>query len=298
MWPMIKSYWVVLFCVGFYLDCAQAQSLKIMPHETDTAIAQKSPAHWVMRPSQLKGDAPLLVWLSGTDGTPETGPALFYRTVLEQDFKLIALSYNSTPAVSQVCVNRKLQSMPDCAARFRQQRVWGDAPSELMSDQSHDAIVSRLSKLLQHLAKIEPHADWETYLQANQPKWERIVLAGQSQGGGMAAYLAQTRSVAGLIVFSGGWDKRSQDDIADWYARPSATAPTRWFATYHVAENNAASMAKIYQVLGIPSANVFALNRPLATQSAHGEGIRNPAYQDLWIRMLQSIKAQHTWQEK
>jgi hypothetical protein len=297
MWSICRLILVVLSSVYFYLDAAHAQSLKIMPHETDAAIAQTSPAHWVMRSSQLKNEAPLLVWLSGTNGTPENGPALFYRTVLDQQFSLIALSYNSTPAVSQVCVNRTLQKMSDCAARFRQQRVWGDAPSSLINDQAQDAIVARLSKLLQHLVKVEPDAHWETYLQGNQPKWERIVLAGQSQGGGMAAYLAQTRSVAGLIVFSGGWDKRSQEEIADWYARPSVTAPSRWFATYHLEENNAPIMAKIYQVLGIPSANVFALDRPLSTQSAHGEGIRNPAYQNLWVRILQSIKTQNNWKE-
>lgn len=300
MRTLFSPYVFIVYCVFFYLSSvqAQAQTLKIAPHETDSAIDQKSPAHWVMNPFLLKADAPLVVWLSGTEGTPENGPTLFYRTVLEQQFKLIALSYNSTPAVSQVCVNRKLRELPDCAARFRQQRVWGDAPNEFIRDQAHDAIASRLKKLLQHLVKTQAQSHWETYLRGDEIRWERITLAGQSQGGGMAAYLAQTRPVAGVIVFSGGWDKRNQDEIADWYARPSATAHARWFATYHVEENNAATMAKIYQVLGVPTANVFALNLPLSTQNAHGEGIRNPAYKDLWVRILQSIKSRYEVKEK
>ena len=41
-------------------------------------------------------------------------------------------------------------------------------------------------------------------LNGDAPRWERLVLAGQSQGGGMAAFIAQTRRVAGVIMFSGG----------------------------------------------------------------------------------------------
>jgi hypothetical protein len=42
------------------------------------------------------------------------------------------------------------------------------------------------------------------------------VLAGQSQGGGMAAFIAQTQRVAGVIMFSGGWDRGPEGAIAPW----------------------------------------------------------------------------------
>jgi acetyl esterase/lipase len=41
------------------------------------------------------------------------------------------------------------------------------------------------------------------------------VVAGQSQGGGMAAFIAQTRNVAGVVMFYGGWT-----------VGPVATSPT------------------------------------------------------------------------
>jgi dienelactone hydrolase len=67
-----------------------------------------------------------------------------------------------------------------------------------------EAIVPRLTRLLQHLARTDAAGRWDQYLNGDAPRWERLVLAGQSQGGGMAAFIAQTRRVAGVIMFSGG----------------------------------------------------------------------------------------------
>ena len=42
-------------------------------------------------------------------------------------------------------------------------------------------------------------------LDGDEPRWARVVLAGQSQVGGMAACNASTRNVVGKVMFSGGW---------------------------------------------------------------------------------------------
>jgi hypothetical protein len=103
----------------------------------------------------------------------------------------------------------------------------------------------------------------------------------------MAAYLAQTRRVAGVVMFSGGWDRQASGDVAQWYARPSLTPPQRWHATFHVTEPQAALMAETYRRLGVPAAQVHALAEPVQGRRAHGEGIRNMVYQPLWVAMLQ-----------
>ena len=43
-------------------------------------------------------------------------------------------------------------------------------------------------------------------LDGDEPRWTRVMLDGQSQFGGTAAFTAQTRNVAGRVMFSGGWD--------------------------------------------------------------------------------------------
>jgi hypothetical protein len=210
--------------------------------------------------------------------------------VREEGFRLISLSYLDNEAVSQVCVGQRLRAHPGCAAAFRQQRVWGDATSAPIADRPEDAIVPRLTRLLKQLAAQDPAGQWASYLDGDEPRWSRIVLAGQSQGGGMAAYLAKTRAVAGVMMFSGGWDREPGGDPARWYRRASATPPERWQATYNVRENQAALLADVYVALAIPPAQVHALALPVVAKQPHGDGIVNPAYAPLWREMLQAVK--------
>ena len=68
------------------------------------------------------------------------------------------------------------------------------------------------------------------------PKWGRIVLAGQSQGAGMAAFIAKRQAAARVILFSSPWDFVVSDGnarrLAAWISAPSKTPPERWFGGY------------------------------------------------------------------
>ena len=55
----------------------------------------------------------------------------------------------------------------------------------------------RLTRLLQHLARTDAAGRWDQYLNGDAPRWAYAI-------GGMAAFIAQTRRVAGVIMFSGG----------------------------------------------------------------------------------------------
>jgi dienelactone hydrolase len=286
--PRGRPAWAVL--CGLVLAACSAhaaeQRLLIPPRLTDDRLAEAEPPHLVVYEAD-RADAPLLVWLPGTGGLPASGPRRFFETALQQGYRVLALSYLNTPAVSQVCVGATLRAQPACAGRLRQQRVWGEPQTQLVDDRPADAIVPRLTRLLQHLVRSDPAGDWARYLDGDAPRWSRLVLVGQSQGGGMAAYIAQTRPVAGVIVFSGGWDQRARGEIADWYGRPSATPPQRWHATFHTQEPQADTLAQIYRRLGVPPENIHALSEPVQGRQAHGEGIANAVYRPLWLQMLQ-----------
>lgn len=268
---------------------AAERRLLVPPTATDAELRSDEPPHLVRFEAapQMQSPVPLLVWLPGTGGKPASGPAEFFDTAVQQGYRVLALSYLNTPAVGQVCVGRVLRAHLRCAEEMRQQRVWGDASTTLIEDRSADAIVPRLSRLLQYLAVQDAQSQWQQYLdEAQQPRWERIVLAGQSQGGGMAAFIAQTRRVAGVLVFSGGWDHGSDGDIARWYGREPLTPPQRWHASFHVDEGQAAAMARIYRRLGIPPAQIHALSLPTLRGNPHTDAIANPAYRPLWVQML------------
>ncbi|HEY1091778.1 MAG TPA: hypothetical protein VGE47_11840 [Burkholderiaceae bacterium] len=267
---------------------AAEQRLLIAPHDTDARLSGSEAPHLVVYdPEEAdKPDQPLLIWLPGTHGKPASGPAPFFDTVRKQGYRLLGIAYKTELGVSNVCKGVQLQMHKDCAEQFRQQRVWGDSESHVIDDKPEDAIVPRLVKLLQHLAKTAPTGGWDQYLKDGEPRWERILLAGQSQGGGMAGFLAQTRSVAGVLMFSGGWDQGRRGDIADWYRRPSKTPAERWFATYHLDEPMGSTMARIYRALGVPPEHISALKLPVQGANAHGEAIHNLAYRPLWLRAL------------
>jgi hypothetical protein len=269
---------------------AEERTLQVAPQATDARLAADEPPHWVVYDPAVA--EPLFVWLPGTHGHPASGPKALFQAVRANGYRLVGLSYLDDVAVSQLCMGRRLQAQPTCAAAFRHQRVWGDEPSAPITDRPEDAIVPRLTRLLRQLAEQDPTGQWAAYLDADEPRWNRIVLAGQSQGGGMAAYLAKTRAVAGVMMFSGGWDKDARSDVARWYRQPSVTPPERWHATYHVLEPQAEVMARIYATLGIPKAQVHALDLPVIRRTPHGEGIGNPAYAPLWHEMLVAAKPQ------
>lgn len=263
---------------------AAEQRRWVAPHDTDPRLAQDDAPHLAVYDDAIT-EAPLVVWLGGTGGKPATGPRGLYDTALQRGYRLLALSYLNTPAVSQVCVGARLRADADCAQRFRQQRAWGTPSAGLVDDRPEGAIVPRLTRALQHLARTDAAGGWEAYLDGDAPRWSRLVLAGQSQGGGMAAFIAQTQAVAGVLMFSGGWD-RGEGDIAAWYARPSATPAIRWHGTYHVTEPQAGTMARIYARMGLPAAHIHALSEPVRGGNPHGEGIGNPVYRPLWEQML------------
>ncbi len=49
----------------------------------------------------------------------------------------------------------------------------------------------------------------------------------------------------------------------------------------------ATTLARTYSVLGVPAEHTFALNLPVREgRPAHGEGIGNPDYQNVWDQML------------
>ena len=281
------------------LDTLNRTVLRVKPSATDARIHAWDTTHVVYYDPKLTSNK-LLLWLAGTNGTPLNVPAELFNTAFAAGYRVIALSYMTVPAVSQLCIGKVLEANTKCAEQFRQRRVFGNNAFTQIPDEPQDAIVPRLVSLLKWLGQNDPAGKWLSYLTADgsKPEWTRIAVSGQSQGGGMAEFIAQQEVVARVLSFSGGWDYSNarQKAIAGWYAKPSATPMDRWYATYNVNELAATSLREICTALHIPPAQIFALDQPLAgtptgTAAAnpyHGEGIRNVVYKPIWVTMLGS----------
>lgn len=276
----------ILFLNGAIEATAAKQEIFVRPHETDPAITLADKPHYIAYDLQAAGGV-LFVFMPGTGGTPQRSPLL--DTAIEQGYRAISLSYPNRPAVAQVCVGSGDRL---CAAKFREKRVFGDNETWAIAGTPADSIVNRLTKLLQYLSVTDVNGRWDEYLSGDKPRWNRIAIGGQSQGGGMAAFLAKKRAVARVISFSGGWDNLGQPgpvrpaDVAAWYSAPASTPADRWFGTYHEKEQNAAVIARSYDALGIPRGNVVVFRTPVPKGTAHVFGVSNPANAPEWRRLL------------
>jgi hypothetical protein len=288
---MNLKWWTILIAAAIAPLClagtsGKAKEIFVRPSETDAAIAQADAPHLVAYNPQSTSDR-LLVFLPGTAGMPEWMP--LFGMAAELGYRVISLSYRNMPAVAQVCIGSGEQL---CAQKFRQKRIFGNNVTRAIADTPADSIVNRLTKLLRYLSATDRTGRWGDYLADGEPLWSRITVAGQSQGGGMAAFLAKKHALARVIMFSGGWDNRGQPgpvrpaDIAAWYSAPSVTPVSRWYGTYHAQEENAAAIAQTYAALRIPRDHVIVFRRPVPPGNAHGFGVHNPANAPEWRTLL------------
>ena len=260
--------------------------LKIKPSTTDSTITNTDAAHYIKyNPSTSQGK--LLLFLPGTNGIPERGPKQLFDVAIDQGYIVINLSYINKQAVAGICRGENLLEDSECTSKFRDQRIFGTQLTSLIPDKPQDAIVNRFVKLLQHLHEIDSKRNWDKYLDGDKPKWNIITISGQSQGGGMAAFIAKKRKVNRIINFSGGWDFSKKGKIAKWYSSPSVTPPDRWFGIYHTKERMADVIAESYKAMAIPENHIFPLDLEVREgKKAHGEGIRNIAYKKMWLDLF------------
>jgi predicted esterase len=266
---------------GRVIDC-------IMPSETDPAIKRYDRVDYVLFNENTAATANLLLFMTGTGGEPP-GPLAFLHQAADAGYRVISLDYNDEPAVAVYCPRRP----PVCSGNFRRMRIDGAGISidPAIDNTPAETIVNRLSKLLTYLDRRDPQLNWAAYLDNGLPNWARIAVAGQSQGAGMAAYIAKEYPLARVLLFSSPWDfvqSGGNRTLAPWLAMPAKTPPERWFGAYHEREIEAGLLAKSYAVLRIPSDHIRvvkgdlpeAMKKAAVANPFHGQAIQNPLYKD------------------
>ncbi len=266
--------------------------LSVQPSALDPAVRQFDDPSVVVLPDGAKPTTPVVLFLTGTGGKPSYSLD-FQKVVAGQGYRVIALTYDDEPAVSQVCPR---DPDPACSSDFREMRTWGDGPSKAVSNPVAESIDARLTTLLNALNRRRPGDGWSAFVKDGHPDWSRFVVSGLSQGAGMAAYIAKKHEVARVVLFSSPWDWTGpQRSPAPWLGTPTATPMERWYAEYHARENTAPAIQRAYAVLGIPPDHIRVFNRdlpdrfPQASRSPnpfHGMTIRDTGYADDWRAMF------------
>ena len=234
--------------------------VSVDPTVTGEGISGDFGEHAVAGPAgRARGE--LLVFFPGTGAEPDA-----YSTFLERaaglGYHVIGLAYPNDVSVNfDVC---RGGTDPDCARAAREEVLWGTDASGLDLDVSPaDAAIPRLVAVLAHLSRTQPGAGWDRYLRPDRvPSWSDIAVAGHSQGGGHAAFVARTEAVARVILFDA-------TEPAPWTTDPMVTPGTRMWGLAHAAEPFVALMQRSWENLGLPGEPVQIDDGALPWNGSH-----------------------------
>lgn len=239
----------------------------VRPSEADPAIARFLRDNIALfRRDLVTPTSPLVAYLPGTFGAPDRSKMML-GTIAGQGYRVIGLMYNDAPSTGVTC-NRNPD--PTCAGRFRAKRAFGDPVTTDHDDSAHETVTARLAATLRYLEAHHPGEGWGGYLDAKgQLAWQRIVVAGHSQGAGLAAFIAKRFEVARVVMFSSPWDYyhamvdgQDQRLVSGWVGQPSATPPDRWYGLFHASEPNARQILAAYKALQVPPSHIRVVKLP------------------------------------
>lgn len=266
-WKVIATLacWLTLTSAAAFaqLPKSAANPTATRPSDTDSRISTFNDPHISWLPT-TKSRNQLLVFLPGTGGKPkeqfsfaETGAALGYH--------VIALMYPDNIAAQKKCSG---SPDPQAYTKFRMAIIEGGDIGPHRHIDRADSIETRLTQLLNYLDGQQPDRGWRQFLNANKKiAWNKVVIAGHSQGGGHAYMIAKIHKVARVITFG------SPKDYSFYFNRPAQgfdadtqTPLNRYFAFNHMQDNghgcSHAQQMEILKQMGVLQLGIANADKP------------------------------------
>jgi pimeloyl-ACP methyl ester carboxylesterase len=144
--------------------------------------------------------------------------------------------------------------------RYRDEVCFGNQVSTVVAVDALNCIVTRATKLLLYLKKTYPAQNWGQYLTAsNTIRWDKVVVAGHSQGSGHACYIGKKNRVERVVMLSGPNDYSTYfNSPANWLSQPGQTPLTKQFALLHTRDE---IVPFEYQVANLKGLGILAANQ-------------------------------------
>ncbi|HVK60240.1 MAG TPA: hypothetical protein VM432_01770 [Bdellovibrionales bacterium] len=242
------------------LALALATLLEIQPSQTGPGIQQVKGPHlalWNEEQVSSENDL-LLITIGGTNSQPRELLA-FKQEAVRFGYHAIGVDYPNT-VISTTC---RTMPSPTCFDEYREEVVFGTPVSDIVQVNPTNSIENRILKLMRYL-QIQNPAQWSQFFLGGHLNWEKVVLAGHSQGSGHIAYLAKKHRVHGVIMFAG-----PQDGNASWLSQPGLTPVDRLYFFFHLKDFFGSEFqvdsAKV--LLNDPHAEVSAIDNSIAASS-------------------------------
>lgn len=266
--------------------------------ELQSLTVQSSAIIAIRQTAEARG--PLLLFLPAT-GTSTRMYQLFEDVAARHGYHVIALPYANRRTETSICTDNA-----NCYGQLHNQQFSG-YPSPYLNESPSSAVIPTLLSTLATLNKRDPSGHWNRYLKNSHTlTWNNIVVAGHSQGGGLAAYIAHQRTVKGVIMFSSPNDIYFKTHtVAAWLQQPNATQAKRYYGFFdihdHYAKSTQVSWKTMFPSLSIhnvaspgPLKGNF-LSSPLVhfpnRLSAHFAAANDPTYVPVWQYLLTKAKS-------
>lgn len=202
----------------------------VHPKATDGDItsANLRPFHCAYFNPAVSQKGKLFVFMPGTAANPQVYQ-LILKAAAANGYHAVGLAFANDDPVVGLCRGND----STCPGLIREEILTGEDVSDLVDVGRADSIENALSKLLRHLAQLEPETGWDQFLDADQAVlWENVRVAGHSQGGAMAAYIGKRFNVDRVVMFSSPHDY-FEDEIAAWVSDVGRTPTSRYFGFAH-----------------------------------------------------------------
>ncbi|HEY4415049.1 MAG TPA: hypothetical protein VGO57_05090 [Verrucomicrobiae bacterium] len=205
---------------------AQMKVLSVEPGQTDPAIEAVHGPHLALYDPQLVSRHRLFFFIAGT-GSKATNSFGMDSVFAKWGYYAISIDYENNIIATASAHSHD----PASFDRYRNAIVTGAPVSDAVKVDSANSILNRFQKLLAYLVIHDPKGGWDEFMTNGKPAWDRIIVAGHSQGSGHAAYLGKMFKVDRVLMFSGPQDYLSDlNKPALWQAGESATPASQFYA--------------------------------------------------------------------
>jgi pimeloyl-ACP methyl ester carboxylesterase len=198
---------------------------EVSPNQTDPKITNPNRAHEVFVNADGSGDL-LFMFFPGSPQQPSQFKKVL-MTAAEAGYHVIGVDYPNPEELKKICDDR-----PNCYGQERQEVLEGKNVSPDVDVDAANCILNRAVKLIEWLAANHPNEHWGQFLNNGQIRWNKITVAGHSQGGGHAAMIARLFEVHRVVLFSSVSDATQSSSgfvSAPWLAQSHATPINRYY---------------------------------------------------------------------
>jgi hypothetical protein len=209
---------------------AQITPEAVAPEVTAPGLSTIHSPHLAVKPAGPVNHHQLLVMIPGTGDAAGRFRA-FDSCFAAMGYYVVSLDYPNN-VITTVCSKSEDST---CFDHFREEIMFGTPVSDKVAVDSANSLVNRLTKLLQYLAKQD--AAWGEFVKHGQPRWDKIISAGHSQGAGHAAYMGKQFKLRGVLMFSGPQDYLQYFNApARWQRENGRTQVNRYYAFLHIQD--------------------------------------------------------------